>query len=137
MQTHELPAVVFKMRASTLPHWSRGIEFLVRAYSSADPGHYYYPVVTWETGVSADIMPPDEPVVVLEQDQAQALMDDLWNCGLRPTEGKGSAGALAATEKHLEDMRKIAFDFIKEREIPFPEIKLARLRKEMDNVDAD
>ncbi len=41
--------------------------------------------------------------------QAQELMDRLWAAGLRPTEGKGSAGALAATERHLEDMRRLVF----------------------------
>lgn len=38
---------------------------------------------------------------------AQKLMDDLWDCGLRPSEGSGSAGQLAATQRHLEDMRKL------------------------------
>jgi hypothetical protein len=33
----------------------------------------------------------------------------LWNCGLRPTEGSGSAGSLAATQRHLDDMRTVAF----------------------------
>ena len=42
-------------------------------------------------------------------EEAQVLMDDLWDCGIRPTEGSGSAGSLAATERHLEDMRKITF----------------------------
>jgi len=41
---------------------------------------------------------------------AQTLMDDLWACGVRPTEGKGSAGALSATERHLEDMRILVFE---------------------------
>jgi len=50
-----------------------------------------------------------EPTFHLRLEAAQTLMDDLWACGIRPTEGKGSAGALAATERHLEDMRKIAF----------------------------
>ena len=45
----------------------------------------------------------------LTADEAQVLMDDLWRAGTRPTEGAGSAGALAATERHLEDMRKLAF----------------------------
>lgn len=42
-------------------------------------------------------------------DDAQSLMDQLWNCGVRPTEGTGSAGSLAATKNHLEDMRRIVF----------------------------
>ena len=41
---------------------------------------------------------------------AQQLMDDLWRCGVRPTEGKGSAGAMAATQRHLEDMRTLVFN---------------------------
>jgi len=41
--------------------------------------------------------------------EAQALMDRLWSVGLRPTEGSGSAGALAATERHLADMQRLVF----------------------------
>jgi hypothetical protein len=37
------------------------------------------------------------------------LIDALWTAGLRPTEGHGSTGQLAATERHLEDMRALAF----------------------------
>lgn len=50
-----------------------------------------------------------EPTMSLDLKAAQQLMDSLWQCGLRPTEGKGSAGALAATQAHLEDMRKLVF----------------------------
>jgi len=46
----------------------------------------------------------------LRDEQAQDLMDKLWQAGYRPTEGKGSAGALAATERHLEDMRRLVFN---------------------------
>ena len=41
--------------------------------------------------------------------QAQVLMDDLWSCGLRPTEGTGSAGSLKATQEHLEDLKTLLF----------------------------
>jgi len=51
-----------------------------------------------------------DPTFVLNYDEAQTLMDDLWNCGLRPTEGTGSAGAFAAQKSHLEDMRKLVFE---------------------------
>jgi hypothetical protein len=54
-------------------------------------------------------------------EDAQSLMDELWQCGLRPTEGAGIAGALAATQAHLQsvhqmsqshisDLQKLVFD---------------------------
>lgn len=45
----------------------------------------------------------------LSADAAQRLMDDLWDAGVRPAEGAGSAGQLAATVRHLEDMRTLVF----------------------------
>lgn len=48
--------------------------------------------------------PPELPMTI---EQAQQLMDELWHVGLRPSEGTGSAGSLAATQKHLSDMRSI------------------------------
>lgn len=47
------------------------------------------------------------------QTGAQVLMDDLWNCGIRPTEGAGTAGAMAATQEHLKDLRKLLFHTMK------------------------
>ena len=51
-----------------------------------------------------------EPLLSLEMAESQALMDQLWDCGVRPSEGSGSAGALLATQKHLADMRALVFD---------------------------
>ena len=48
----------------------------------------------------------------LSNTSAQLLMDELWSCGLRPSEGTGSAGSLAATERHLKDMRTIALGIL-------------------------
>ncbi len=50
-----------------------------------------------------------EATMRLQPDEAQQFMDELWRVGIRPTEGAGSVGQMAATERHLEDMRKIAF----------------------------
>lgn len=50
------------------------------------------------------------PAATISNDSAQQLMDELWRCGLRPTEGTGSAGSLAATERHLADMRTLVFN---------------------------
>jgi hypothetical protein len=54
-----------------------------------------------------------EPFLTLETCAAQKLMDDLWDCGLRPSEGTGSAGAMAAAQKHLQDMKTIAYHVLK------------------------
>ena len=37
------------------------------------------------------------------------LADDLWGLGIRPSMAKGSAGQLEAVNKHLQDMRYMAF----------------------------
>lgn len=89
-----------KVRAINAP-WYNGIEFLIKQ----------------GRGVCRKIILEEkeentycEPSFVLDRDMAQVLMDDLWHSGLRPTEGTGSAGALLATQKHLEDMRTIVFN---------------------------
>lgn len=56
-----------------------------------------------------DLYKETQPHDVLDPTEAQVLMDDLWDCGVRPSEGTGSAGAMAATQKHLEDMRTLVF----------------------------
>lgn len=56
--------------------------------------------------------------VALDPAAAQELMDSLWQCGLRPTDGSGSAGALAATQEHLADMRSIDFRLLDRGEQP-------------------
>lgn len=54
-----------------------------------------------------------EPTFALRPDEAQAMIDELWRVGLRPTEGTGSAGSLAATERHLKDMQAIAMGLLR------------------------
>lgn len=49
------------------------------------------------------------PVLTLAKDEAQDLMDQLWRIGFRPERGEMSVGQIAATEKHLTDMRAIVF----------------------------
>ena len=47
--------------------------------------------------------------LTITKDEAQVLMDDLWDAGIRPTEGMGSAGSMQAVQKNLKDLRKILF----------------------------
>ena len=67
----------------------------------------FFSVCSWEEHPSSILMKDGGGTVL------QVLMDDLWNCGIRPTEGKGSAGQLVAVQDHLKDMRKIAEKFLK------------------------
>ena len=62
------------------------------------------------TPVQPGAAAPDEAVLSLREEDAQILMDSLWDCGIRPAQGKGSAGQLSAVNRHLEDMRVIAFN---------------------------
>jgi hypothetical protein len=49
------------------------------------------------------------PTFTLKDEECQNLIDELWRVGFRPSEGSGSAGSLAATERHLADMRHLVF----------------------------
>lgn len=70
-----------------------------------------------ESGLGID---RDAPMLTLFERDAevalQSLMDQLWAAGVRPAD-VGTAGHLAATTKHLEDMRAIAFS---KMEVPKP-----------------
>ena len=54
-----------------------------------------------------------EPFQTIHRDTAQNLIDELWALGYRPEAGQLSVGQMAATEKHLQDMRQIVFHRMK------------------------
>lgn len=54
-----------------------------------------------------------QPLTTLELNEAQELMDELWNCGIRPTDGAGSAGAMQRAENHIKDLQKITYKLLK------------------------
>lgn len=80
---------------------------VVIASRRADHVAFASPVVYCPQYGEGGFVPP--PTFSLEPEAAQQLIDELWRSGLRPTEGTGSAGSLAATERHLEDMRALVF----------------------------
>lgn len=63
--------------------------------------------VTWEKYEENDAVLRQEPLISLDDTEAQNLIDELWHLGVRPTEGHGSTGQLAATEKHLDHTTKL------------------------------
>lgn len=61
-------------------------------------------------GLQIEVLAEDSaiyPFCSLSPEEAQILIDTLWDCGVRPTAGAGSAGAMLATQAHLGDMRKL------------------------------
>lgn len=101
---HSIRAVAF----STHP-FRPNVELWVRGYGFRE-GIFDIQNVEWGEGDSGK--QPTESFV-LSHDAAQELMNSLWECGLRPGQGAGSAGQLETMKAHLEDMRKIAFKFLK------------------------
>lgn len=87
-------------------NWSGEVEILVMEKRERGFAYAEQVVMYYDPDNPGRII---EPTFKLSYDAAQQLMDDLWQAGLRPSEGSGSAGALAATQKHLEDMRKLVF----------------------------
>lgn len=84
--------------------WSQGISLYARKTTRAlivvaQP-------IQFEKGIEGAISPP---FMRIDIHTAQQFIDELWQCGLRPSEGTGSAGSLKATENHLKDMTRIAF----------------------------
>jgi len=88
--------------------WRSEIEFVIK--KSIDGKRYVAePIMMKE--VEPNMAIPYKSILSIGIEEAQVLMDDLWHCGLRPSEGSGSAGALAATQRHLDDMRELVFKF--------------------------
>lgn len=48
-----------------------------------------------------------QPMLVLEDVEATALMDALWEAGVRPTSGEGNVGMVGAMKEHISDLRDV------------------------------
>lgn len=91
------------LRATTTP-WRRDVELRLAVVDGAR--------MAIATGLTMDEGQEGQdvaPFLTIDYTMAQALMDELWECGLRPSKGTGSAGAFEAQGRHLEDMRSLVF----------------------------
>lgn len=97
---------IFSITAHRLNHTPyKGIAIYGDIYPITHAGKCYsaVPLVFTERNPYAT----SEPISIINNSQAQELIDSLWVCGIRPMEGEGSAGSMSAVQKHLSDMRKI------------------------------
>jgi hypothetical protein len=93
-----------KVRAQSAS-WHSGIEFLAYTREPGASTRRVLADLVFEDVGEGEAMKGSS--FILTNDNAQTLIDDLWQAGLRPTEGTGSAGALRAVERHLDDYRKL------------------------------
>lgn len=93
--------------------WSNSVDFIL--FEKIGNTVSYSTQILMEASKQEEFGARLNPTLSLRSDEVQELMDNLWRIGFRPSEGTGSAGALAATQKHLEDMRKIAFDVLEKK----------------------
>lgn len=91
------------VRAKAAP-WAHSVE--IAAFKKVMGGATKVAALQWEPIAENAEM---KPLLTIRMEQAQVLMDDLWNAGVRPTEGAGSAGAMRAAEHHIADLRRVAF----------------------------
>jgi hypothetical protein len=83
--------------------WADGVSLSVRDQVGRN---FQVPKLVWEDHVDGMLV---EPVMRFSNAQATNLMDELWAAGVRPSDGTGSTGQLAATQAHLQDMRTLVF----------------------------
>ena len=60
------------------------------------------PTVELQTMASGEMLPE---FMALSFKESQNLMDELFACGVRPSEGGDASGVVAAKNEHLEDLR--------------------------------
>jgi hypothetical protein len=95
-----------------LQPWSHSVAFYLLAKDEGGSPLVAEPVC-WQPRESQERFLEPVPSFRLDAEAAQRLMDELWSCGFRPAQGKQSEGVTVAQERHLQDMRAIAFDRLK------------------------
>ena len=97
--------------------WGNGITARFRAKNPIDGTHWVlvegkFKALDPSNAIDEEYMP-----MKLEKNKVQKLMDDLWCMGFRPS--KHQHGELSAMEKHLTDMRKMAFGILRNHGVKF------------------
>jgi hypothetical protein len=82
--------------------------YLLKTPAGAGPG--FFELGPMQPVKDGEYFPP---ALRLNAEEAQMLCDQLWEAGLRPSNGVGSVGQLAATQAHLADMKALAFHALK------------------------
>ncbi len=61
---------------------------------------------------AGEILNPDKPTLALEYEQADTLMQEMWNAGLRPKGVETGQAHVDALHKHIESLQKTVDHFM-------------------------
>ncbi len=90
------------------PMWDDETHFLFKETSHG--GLFYAKPLEFQALPEGQII---DSVFKLSDGETQALFNQLWHLGFRPKDGTGSSGHVGSIERHLEDMRALAFSKLK------------------------
>lgn len=100
------PVGMMHVRACKSPlAFLRGVQLLIFCVDHNNKPHV--PVLTeWrEVDPAREVSAGN--TIALDHQAPQELMDSLWECGIRPSEGSGSAGSMKAAQDNLQDLRRV------------------------------
>lgn len=98
------------LRLNLRPDYSYGFNYTLDAHLQFPDGRVAIPEqsLTFRTMTRDEAAQvPRQPILTAPKESLQSLIDQLWYLGLRPTEGHGSTGQLAATERHLDHTTRL------------------------------
>ncbi len=98
----EMKTIIHAVRAI----WNASVDIHI-GYRDEDRTLFRASPLSYVEVPSGEASMVSDAAISLRYEEAQLLIDELWGAGLRPSEGTGSAGSLAATERHLKDLQEL------------------------------
>lgn len=93
------------MMVRAFKNLARGYVTELALFTEENGKRYVASRIEYEQVNKSATMPP--PLVTLEDNEAQRLMDDLWNAGFRPTDAKVGSELIKAKDDHIAHLWQI------------------------------
>jgi len=100
----------FNILASQATDYGRA--YRIGIFAHTDNGVYAASKIELEKIADEDHSAFIPDAITMDKEQAQKLMDSLWDTGIRPNESKLKKLQVGALEHHLSDMKKLVFDYL-------------------------
>jgi hypothetical protein len=106
---------VNRIKVHAIQNWAMdGVEIFIHSHD--DMGRLSYATNIEMKDLPEGYLPQDEARIVLREEDAKILMNELWNTGIRPSEQRDRSETLNAKDQHINDLRKVLDAFIQLKE---------------------